>query len=320
MYSCHTTCDLLNAGTFESELRTIGEWLRANPYDVVTFLIVNSDQKEAKYFVDPIQNSGVSEFLYEPAHVPQNRDQWPTLGEMIITGKRLVIFMDYKAQQHKIPYILNEFTHMWETPFSPTDRAFPCTLQRPPHLGEQKAMEDFMYLANHNLDVAIDLGALTGTSSSEAILIPNTAVINMTNGRYDTYGQLEAMTLNCTSEPFRPSCVSPGHVVLTSASRTMDPSPEFPPGRLLQLRRPLARLGFPGRREGQRRHIQSAVLRHTSECGLWVGREKMVCRCGWGAGGRGGGMVVEDFSMLLVCGFVSERGVLMTLDRVIERD
>jgi hypothetical protein len=122
---------------------------------------------------------------------------------MILSGKRVVLFMDYNANQTAVPYILDQFSHIWETPFSPTDRNFPCTVQRPPRLMEHKerAKAEFMYLANHNLNTAVDISALLGSASgNEELLIPNTAQINETNGQFDTFGQLQAMSQNCTRE------------------------------------------------------------------------------------------------------------------------
>lgn len=148
-------------------------------------------------YIPAIEASGIKQYLYEPDLIPLHRDQWPTLGEMILSGKRVVLMMDYKANQPKVPYILNEFIHVWETPFSPTDEEFPCTIGRPPKLNETKAQEEFMYLANHNLNTAVSLGALTGGGGGDSILIPNTAEINNTNGQFDTMGQLEAMRLDC---------------------------------------------------------------------------------------------------------------------------
>lgn len=203
IYSCHTSCDLLNAGTLQSGFETLVSWLEDNPYDVVTWLIVNSDFVDVEEYVAPIENSGLRQYLYEPAYVPQHRDQWPTLGEMILSGKRVVIFMDYKADQSKVPYVLAEFGHIWETPFSPTNRSFPCTQQRPPGLNQTMARDEYMYLANHNLNVAVDISAITGSSSDQQILIPNTAYISTTNGQYDQFSQLGAAALNCTGKSTR---------------------------------------------------------------------------------------------------------------------
>lgn len=202
VYNCHTTCDLLNAGTWQSELETLAAWLAQHPYDVVTFLIVNSDYTTVENYVPAIQNSGIAQYLYTPQYVPQYRDQWPTLGEMILANTRVVLFMDYNANQTAVPYVLDEFSHIWETPFSPTNQSFPCSQQRPPGLNQTMARDQYMYLANHNLNTAIDIGAITGSSSSSSILIPNTAELNITNGDQDQYGRLGAMSVNCTSKHF----------------------------------------------------------------------------------------------------------------------
>ena len=200
VYNCHTSCHLLNAGTWQSSLETLVSWLKNHPYDVVTWLIVNSDYVSVEKYTSAVIDSGLSEYVYTPQYVPQHRDQWPTLGEMILSNKRVVLFMDYNANQTAVPYILDEFSHIWETPFSPTNQSFPCTQQRPPGLPDKQANDTYMYLANHNLNTAVDLSALTGGSSSETILIPNYAELNTTNGEYDQFGMLGAMQANCTRE------------------------------------------------------------------------------------------------------------------------
>ena len=198
-------CDLLNAGPWQGSLELLKEWIQDHPYDVVTWLIVNSDFVSVEKYVSAIQNSGIVPYLYTPDYIPQRRDQWPTLAEMIISGKRVVLFMDYNANQTEVPYILDQYSHIWETPFSPTNRSFPCDIQRPPQLVDkpEKARDEFMYLANHNLNTAVDLSAILGsgaTDGKEEILIPNTAYINITNGQFDQLSQLEATRLNCTRE------------------------------------------------------------------------------------------------------------------------
>lgn len=123
---------------------------------------------------------------------------------MILSGKRVVMFMDYNANQTAIPYILDEFSHMFETPYSPTNQSFPCTQQRPPGLKKEDAEENYMYLANHNLNTAIDVGAILGGGSTDELLVPNTAEMNLTNAEGNQFGRLGAMSLNCTSESCPP--------------------------------------------------------------------------------------------------------------------
>jgi hypothetical protein len=116
---------------------------------------------------------------------------WPTLGEMILSQKRVVIFMDYNANQTAVPYIIDEFTNAWETPFSPTDPNFPCTVQRPPNRPRDESADRLM-IANHNLNAQI---SLLGAS----ILVPNTAIINQTNA-VNGSGSLGAMAETCHSK------------------------------------------------------------------------------------------------------------------------
>ena len=76
--------------------------------------------------------------------------QWPTLGEMIDSGKRVVVFLDAGADTDRsVPYILPEFQMVWETPFSVTDPTFPCSVDR---ISGPLSTEDHMYMINHSLN------------------------------------------------------------------------------------------------------------------------------------------------------------------------
>ncbi|TLD22622.1 PLC-like phosphodiesterase [Venturia nashicola] len=194
---CHTSCNLLNVGTIESSFKTIASWLAANPYDVLTILLGNSDQVDVNLYRSPFENSGLARYAYTPPQIPMAVDDWPTLGQMILSQQRLVVFMDYKANQTAVPWILDEFSQMWETPFSPTDPAFPCTVQRPPKLNRNQSLER-MYLANHNLNLQV-------SALGFSLLVPNTGVINTTNSD-DTANasSLATMANTCQNDWGRP--------------------------------------------------------------------------------------------------------------------
>ena len=110
---CHTSCDLLNAGTVQSYLTNITGWIKTHPYDVVTILLGNADFIGVGNYSTPIVNSGLSNYAYVPPQIPMNVSSWPTLSDMILMGKRAVIFMDYNANQSQVPYILDEFSQVW---------------------------------------------------------------------------------------------------------------------------------------------------------------------------------------------------------------
>ncbi|OCT46622.1 hypothetical protein CLCR_01951 [Cladophialophora carrionii] len=195
IYLCHTSCDLLNAGTLEDYLTTVAKWLRAHPYDVVAILMGNYDVIRPGNFTAPVVNSGLIDFVYTPPTQPMPLDSWPTLAEMIFRNQRAVVMLDYEANQTAIPWLLDEFSQMWETPFSPTDRDFPCTPQRPPDQA-RRVREERMYMANHNLNLQV---AVAGIS----IDVPFFPVLNETNA-VDGYGSAGWAVANCTTMWARP--------------------------------------------------------------------------------------------------------------------
>lgn len=69
---------------------------------------------------------------------------------MIDSGKRVVVFLDAGADDDRsVPYILPEFPMIWETPFSVTDKNFPCKVDR---ISGPLSTEDHMYMINHSLN------------------------------------------------------------------------------------------------------------------------------------------------------------------------
>ncbi|EEP80949.1 conserved hypothetical protein [Uncinocarpus reesii 1704] len=192
---CHSSCDLLDVGPLEDYLRKVVDWLKANPYDVVTILMGNSNFVGPRNYTTPIENSGLADYVYTPPKIPMALDDWPNLSQFILKGQRAIVFLDYQANQTEVPYLLDEFSQMWETPFSPTDRNFPCTVQRPPGLSEDDA-KTRLYMANHNLNTEVNI-------AGASLLVPNTVLLNETNA-VSGYGSAGAMAGNCTEKWSRP--------------------------------------------------------------------------------------------------------------------
>lgn len=170
---CHTTCDILDAGRITDWLGKVADWVEANRFEVVTILLENGNYSNPSLYVPYINQTGILNYVYTPPYAPMNISQWPTLAEMIIYNTRVVMFLDYMANQTAYPWWIDEFGNMWETPFDPTDKSFPCTIQRPDGLSVE-AGQKLMYIANHNLNVDV---SLLGTS----ILIPEVSSLNTTN-------------------------------------------------------------------------------------------------------------------------------------------
>ena len=170
-------------------------WLRRNPYEVITILMGNSDFITPENYTAPVMNSGLINYVYTTPEVPMPLESWPTLAEMILTNQRAVVMLDYQANQTAIPWLLDEFSQVWETPFSPTERSFPCTPQRPPDR-PRSVREDRMYMANHNLNVDVSVAGIS-------LDVPAYSLLNETNG-ITGMGSAGWAVANCTTDWNRP--------------------------------------------------------------------------------------------------------------------
>jgi len=188
---CHSNCDLLDAGPITDWLTQVKDWVAEHPYDVVTVLLGNGNYSRPEKYVPHIESTGILQYVYTPPKVPMARDDWPTLGEMIMRGQRIVMYLDYDTNQTAYPWLMDEFSQMWETPFDPVDQAFPCAVQRPPDLSPENIRKR-MYIMNHNLNVEI---SLLGSS----ILVPAVTQLNVTNG-LTGFGSMGLSANNCLSD------------------------------------------------------------------------------------------------------------------------
>ncbi|KAI1098469.1 PLC-like phosphodiesterase [Jackrogersella minutella] len=148
---CHTSCILEDAGSLQDYLSGIKTWVDDNPNEVITLLITNPDAIDITLYGDAFNTTGLESYVFIPDGQLALAD-WPTLGDMISSGTRVVVFMDYNMDTSKVPYILDEFGYWFETPFSPTkDNFIQCNVDRP----AGASADGRMFLANHNLNVEI---------------------------------------------------------------------------------------------------------------------------------------------------------------------
>jgi hypothetical protein len=92
---CHTSCDLEDAGPVEDYLKEVKAWMDQNPRDVVTLLLTNPDKVPMSTFDGIFKNVGLDKLAFKPASSPNplGMQDWPTLGDMISSGQRLVTFI-----------------------------------------------------------------------------------------------------------------------------------------------------------------------------------------------------------------------------------
>ncbi|TDL28244.1 PLC-like phosphodiesterase [Rickenella mellea] len=168
IHLCHTSCLLYEGGTLAAYLAKVKTWMDSNPNDVVTLLIVNSDNLAPSAFDSVFQSAGLVSLSYTPPSAVVPASQWPTLGSMIDAGKRLVTFLDANANFDSVPYIIDEFTNIWETAFDVTDPTFDCNVNRTK--GDTNTQ---MYLINHFLDEVVNVVATS--------IAPDKGQLNVTN-------------------------------------------------------------------------------------------------------------------------------------------
>jgi hypothetical protein len=133
-YLCHESC-ALGAIELTSALSQVREFLDDNPGEVVTLIIQNevSATDTAKAF----SAAGLDDHLY--AHDPD--EPWPTLGELVHDGHRLVTFSEVEtpAPDWNHP----AFRYMQDTPYAVSSPGeLSCTRYR----GEKTAS---LFLLNH---------------------------------------------------------------------------------------------------------------------------------------------------------------------------
>ncbi|PPQ73586.1 hypothetical protein CVT26_010570 [Gymnopilus dilepis] len=150
LHFCHTSCLLFDGGTVESYLATVKTWLDSNPNEVLTMLFTNPEGQSVSTVWKPaFDAAGITPLAYVPPSVPVKNSDWPTLGELIDSGKRVVVFLDAGADPTSVPFILPEFEMIWETPFSVTDPSFPCSVDR---ISGPLQVSDHSYMINHSLN------------------------------------------------------------------------------------------------------------------------------------------------------------------------
>jgi len=150
LHFCHTNCLLYNGGPVIDYLTKVKKFLDQNPTEVLTLLFTNPEGASVSTVWKPIfDQAGLTPYVYVPPHIPMKFDEWPTLGEMIKSGKRVVFFMDADSDTSQVDFILPEFQNIWETPYGITNSSFPCSIDR---IKGPLSASDHMYMINHSLN------------------------------------------------------------------------------------------------------------------------------------------------------------------------
>ncbi|ORX47480.1 PLC-like phosphodiesterase [Hesseltinella vesiculosa] len=205
IHLCHTSCSLLDAGTATDTLTTVASWLKANPNEVLTIMWNNPNNVafQDSDFNAIYQAAGLTDYVYTQ---PTGNNTWPTLQQLISSGKRVVTFADLGTDSSSVSWLLPEFNYVFETPYdNRNESAFSsaCVIDRPVNPSSPNSM---MYVMNHFLYGTLTLGNLS-------VELPQKGTANITNaqslltqanacrsafGRYPTFLEVDFYNLGNT--------------------------------------------------------------------------------------------------------------------------
>ncbi|KAL8995303.1 MAG: hypothetical protein Q9188_006849 [Gyalolechia gomerana] len=186
-------CSLLDAGSLSAWLTEIRTWLDRNPYDVVTILLVNADNAAASDLDAQFEAAAIKPYAYTPKSATAVPYSWPTLNELIGSGTRLLTFVADISPSSTAPYLMNEFTFIFENPFSVLSPSnFSCIPERPALVQGQTSaavQSGSLPLMNHFLNIEQGFG----------IQVPDIDNITVTNAASGPIGNLGDAATACTA-------------------------------------------------------------------------------------------------------------------------
>ena len=165
-----------------------------NPHDVVTLLLVNSDNAPPAALDSEFKAANITSYAYTPPSTATAINTWPTLGDMIANNTRLVTFVANlpPSSNTVAPYLLDEFTFVFENNYDVTGLSnFTCTPDRPPAVQGNTQMavsSGRLPLMNHFLD-----------TQQAFFQTPDYGNITITNAQGGATGNLGGAAANCTS-------------------------------------------------------------------------------------------------------------------------
>jgi hypothetical protein len=111
LWLCHTVCRA-GATPLVPTLERLRAWLDANPGEIVSLII--QDEIPPEQTEQAFTAAGLTRLIFTPPADPQA--EWPTLGQMIGSDRRLVVFAE--EADGPAPWYRNFYKYGMETPFS----------------------------------------------------------------------------------------------------------------------------------------------------------------------------------------------------------
>jgi hypothetical protein len=159
-YLCHGMCEL-GSTLWLPVMKDVRTWLDAHPREVVTLFV--QDEVSPADTAAVVRKAGLEPYAYTPT---EGMSDWPTLGQMIDSGKRLVVLMENRNGGTTYPWLLRGFHWTQETPFEFRRAAqFSCA----PNRGPEDAP---LFLLNHWITNKVRELTNATRVNARAVLLP----------------------------------------------------------------------------------------------------------------------------------------------------
>ncbi len=124
-FMCHGLCEL-GATNFTDSMTSVKGWLDTHPDEVLSIII--EDHLSADRIAAVLHQVGLAAYAYTPTPGAA----WPTLHEMITSGRRLVVMLEAGNGGTTDPWLVNAFADfVQDTPYTfPTQESFSCAANR----------------------------------------------------------------------------------------------------------------------------------------------------------------------------------------------
>ncbi|MFT4084796.1 MAG: hypothetical protein QM638_19630 [Nocardioides sp.] len=158
-YLCHALC-VLGSTKWEPLMVEVAAWLKAHPREVVTFFL--QDEVSPATTAGVVRRAGLMPYVYTPATGPSQT--WPTLGQMIDSGHRLVFLAEHTGGGSSHPWLLQGFDWVQDTPFDARVLSdFSCRRNR----GKADAK---LFLVNHWLNQPLSRVSASASANRTSVL------------------------------------------------------------------------------------------------------------------------------------------------------
>ena len=169
---CHGFC-ALGATDLTGGLTDIALWLQSNPREVI--LIVVQDEISPEDLTTAFETSG----LRDMAHVHKTGTTFPTLGELIDSGQRVLIYGENNGEPN------TWFQNAWASDFTETPYTFALRSEFScvPNRGED---DNSLFLINHWLTTGVPVREAAAVVNSSDALLKRVEACRSERGRLPT--------------------------------------------------------------------------------------------------------------------------------------